>query len=63
MKTATPHELHDMLWDNEHLFGSLNHIQKSNQTLRNELLYMPDCTLHYVITGDCLMIFSKPNQQ
>jgi hypothetical protein len=63
MKTATPSELFDILWDNEHYFGSLNHVQKSNETLRNELLDMPACTLHYVITGDCLMIFSKPSQQ
>jgi hypothetical protein len=63
MKTATPSELFDIVFDNENLFGSINHVQNANQELLNELFSMPDCTLHYVITGDCLMIFSKPNQQ
>jgi len=63
MKTATAQELRQMLRDNDNLFGSYNHLQMSNESLRVELLTMPDCTLHYVITGDCLMIFSKPSQQ
>ena len=62
MKTATPSELWNMVWDNDY-FGSINHVQKSNHELLHELHNMPACTLHYVITGDCLMIFSKPSQQ
>lgn len=62
MKTATPSELWNMAWYNEY-FGSINHVQMSNPELCNELFNMPACTLHYVITGDCLMIFSKPSQQ
>jgi hypothetical protein len=62
MKTATPAELWNMVWDNDY-FGSINHVQKTNNELLNELHTMPACTLHYVITGDCLMIFSKPSQQ
>jgi hypothetical protein len=62
MKTATPSELWNMVWDNDY-FGSINHVQMSNYELRKELQDMPACTLHYVITGDCLMIFSNPSQQ
>ena len=62
MKTATQSELWNMVWDNDY-FGSINHVQKTNFELLHELHNMPDCTLHYVITGDCLMIFSKPSQQ
>ena len=63
MKTATNLELKRMLFDNDHLFGSLDHVQMSNKELRKALFDMTDCTLHYVVIGDCLMIFSKPNQQ
>jgi len=63
MKTATPSELYSILLDYDNMFGSINHVQKSNYELLHELHNMPDCTLHYVITGDCLMIFSKPSQQ
>jgi len=62
MKTATVQELWEMVWDYDY-FGSINHVQKTNEEMLNELHKMPDCTLHYVITGDCLMIFSKPSQQ
>ena len=61
MKTATAQELWNMVWDNHNMFGSLNHVEMNNETLRTELLNMPVCTLHYVITGDCLMIFSNPS--
>jgi len=63
MKTATVQELWEMIWDNDNMFGSINHVQKTNEEMLNELHQMPACTLHYVITGDCLMIFSKPSQQ
>jgi len=63
MKTATPQQLFDIVFDNDNLFGSINHVQKTNQELFDELFMMPACTLHYVITGDCLMIFSNPSQQ
>jgi hypothetical protein len=62
MKTATQSELWNMVWDYDY-FGSINHVQKTNFELLHELHNMPDCTLHYVITGDCLMIFTKPSQQ
>jgi hypothetical protein len=63
MKTATEKELKRLLFDNDNMFGSLDHVQMSNKELRKALFDMPACTLHYVIIGDCLMIFSKPSQQ
>lgn len=63
MKKATPLELKRMLFDNDHLYGTLNHVEMSNAALRKALFDMPACTLHYVVIGDCLMIFSKPSQQ
>ena len=63
MNKATNLELKRLLFDNDNMFGSLDHVQMSNAELRKALFDMPACTLHYVITGDCLMIFSKPSQQ
>ena len=59
MKKATPLELKRMLFDNDSMYGTLNHVEMSNTELRRALFEMPDCELHYTLIGDCLMIFKS----
>ena len=59
MKKATVIELKCMLFDNDNMFGSLNHVEMTNSEIRKALFDMPDCEVHYSISGNCIFIF-KP---